>query len=604
MKLSTLCAALAIAGVASAQQPVRYEVAFPNYIHHEAQIKLFIPQVKGTEDVRMSRSSPGRYATHEFGKNVYDVKAYDSASHREIKVTQKDGDIYSITSTLGTTVVVEYTLFADYVDGTYAGIDRTHAHLNMPASFMWVVGQDKRPIEISFTVPEASKWKIATQLKPGKIEGHFFAPDLQYFMDSPTELSDYKERSWTVNDTDGKSKLISVVIHGDVADDAADAFAEEVKKVVAQAGKVFGQLPDFDYGKYTFLIDLMPSNGGDGMEHRNSTVITGRAGKLTIDVLKNRLGTVAHEFFHAWNVERIRPNTLEPFNFTKANMSDALWVAEGFTQYYGGLLLTRAGIQTDTVFLRTLGFYLNGITNLPAGKTRTPIQASKLAIYTDAATAIDKTNFGNLFYSYYSYGAAIAGVLDLSLRKDHGKSLDAYMQLLWQKFGKTGVAYSVADLEAALAELTNPSFAKQFFASYVYGVDRPSLQPLLTAVGVIGENANAGKASIGAIALKVENGKAEVTNTIQKGSPVYEAGLETGDIVISFDGKQLTSMDQLKEILDTKKPGDLIPITFNSRGIETSTSIKAIEGNNLTLRMDPAASAEQTGRRAAWLGGR
>jgi predicted metalloprotease with PDZ domain len=587
----------------AAQQPIRYEVSFPNYVHHEAQIRLFIPQVNGTADIRMSRSSPGRYATHEFGKNVYDVKAYDSASKKEIKVIQRDGDIYSLSST-GSTVVVEYTLFADYVDGTYAGIDRTHAHLNMPASFMWVVGQDKRPIEISFTVPEASKWKIATQLKPGKIDGHFFAPDLQYFMDSPTELSDYKERNWTVKDTDGKSKLISVVIHGDVADDAADAFAEQVRKVVNEAGKVFGELPDFEYGKYTFLIDLMPANGGDGMEHRNSTVITGRAGKLTIDVLKNRLGTVSHEFFHAWNVERIRPKTLEPFNFTKANMSDELWVAEGFTQYYGGLLLTRAGLQTDTVFLRTLGFYLNGITNLTAGKTRTPIQASRLAIYTDAATAIDKTNFGNLFYSYYSYGAAIAGVLDLTLRKDHGKSLDAYMQLLWQKFGRTGRPYTVADLEATMAELTNPTAAKQFFTAYVYGIDRPSLQPLLSAMGVVVENASAGKASIGAIGLKVENGRAEVTNSIQKGSPVYEAGLEMGDVITSFDGKQLTSMDQLKEILDAKKPGDIIPITFNSRGIETSTSLRAVESNSLTLRMDSAASAEQAAKRAAWLGGK
>jgi len=603
MKFKSLCAALLLVGAtAAAQQPIRYEVSFPNYVHHEARIRLFIPQVKETADIRMSRSSPGRYATHEFGKNVYDVTAYDSVTRKPVKVIQKDGDIYSIPFT-GSTLVVEYTLFADYVDGTYAGIDRTHAHLNMPASFMWVTGQDKRPIEISFTVPEASRWKIATQLKPGKIEGHFSAPDLQYFMDSPTELSDYKERNWTVKDTDGKSKLISIVIHGDVADDAADAFAEEVKKVVSEAGKVFGQLPDFDYGKYTFLMDLMPANGGDGMEHRNSTVITGRAGKLTIEVLKNRLGTVSHEFFHSWNVERIRPKTLEPFNFTKANMSDELWVAEGFTQYYGGLLLTRAGIQTDSVFLRTLGFYLNGITNQTAGKTRTPIQASRLAIYTDAATAIDKTNFGNLFYSYYSYGAAIAAVLDLTLRKE-GKSLDAYMQLLWQKFGKTGKPYNVADLEAVLAELTDPSLARQFFAAYVYGLDRPSLQPLFSPMGIVLENANSGKASIGAIGLKVENGRAEVTNTIQKGTPVYEAGLEMGDVITSFDGKQLTSMDQLKEILDSKKPGDIIPITFNSRGIETSTSIKAIEGNNLTLRMNSDASAEEREKRAAWIGER
>jgi predicted metalloprotease with PDZ domain len=133
-------------------QTTRYEISFPNYIHHEAKIKVSFPKCKSTTIVRMSRSSPGRYATHEFGKNIYQVRAYDSASGKSIAIDQKEGDVYSIPYGAGT-LVVEYTLFADHVDGTYAAIDRNHAHLNMPAAFIWAVGKETKPIEIRFNVP-------------------------------------------------------------------------------------------------------------------------------------------------------------------------------------------------------------------------------------------------------------------------------------------------------------------------------------------------------------------------------------------------------------------------------------------------------------------
>ncbi|MCG2617368.1 PDZ domain-containing protein [Terrimonas sp. NA20] len=604
MKNTFFATAFLICGAVNvnAQQPIRYEVSFPDHVHHEAKIRMFIPQVKEYANIRMSRSSPGRYATHEFGKNIYDVKAYDSASKKEVDVLKLAGDVYSINFTT-TSLMVEYTLFGDHVDGTYSAIDRNHAHLNIPATFMWVVGRDKSPVEVNFIVPEKSNWKVATQLFPGKTPMQFFAPDLQYFMDSPVELSDFKERNWTVQHKNGKSQVISLVLHGDVADDVLDAFASDVKKIVSESAKVFGELPDFDYGKYTFLMDLMPSNHGDGMEHRNSTVITRPADKLTLDVLKARFGTTAHEFFHAWNVERIRPETLEPFDFTTANMSDGLWVAEGFTQYYGGLILVRAGLQSDSAFLRTLGFYVGGLTNLPGGKFYTPVQASEMAIFTDAATAIDKTNFGNIFYSYYSYGAGIAGILDLTLRKDHNQTLDAYMQLLWRKFGKTGKPYTIGALEAALGELTSIAFAKQFFKSYVHGTDRPSLQSVFSSVGVLMDAPGAGRASIGNYQVKIAEGRGELTSVVQKGTPLYEAGLETGDLIISLDGKPITTSESFAEVISSKQPGDEIPVRFISRGVTIDARLKTTELPGLSLRLDYSATSGQNLKRTAWLKG-
>jgi predicted metalloprotease with PDZ domain len=439
-------------------------------------------------------------------------------------------------------------------------------------------------------------------LKPGKDAWHFSAPNLQYFMDSPTELSDFKLRSWTLKDTDGKEKTIRIALHGDITDDVMDGFTENVKKTVLEARNVYGELPAFDYGTYTFIIDLMPKNGGDGMEHRNSTCITGRAGKLTKELMENELGVVSHEFFHSWNVERIRPKTIEPFDFSKANMSDELWVAEGFTQYYGDLILARAGLQKKEEFLGSLGFYINGFTNNPGGKYRTPIQSSRMAVYTDAGTAIDKTNFGNIFYSYYLYGASIAGILDLTLRRDFNKTLDDYMKLLWKKYGKTGVAYTVADLQSTLTQLVNATFAKQFFDDYVYGKKREPLADLFSTVGVNAINPSPGKASFGNLTVKTTDGMAEITNTIQKGSALYEAGLENGDLIKKLDGKEIKTLPEINEILATKKPGDQVPVEYRSRGVEVNTTIKAAAATGLQLQINENAGEQQKAARTKWLG--
>jgi len=369
-----------------------------------------------------------------------------------------------------------------------------------------------------------------------------------------------------------------------------------------EARNVYGELPSYDFGTYTFIIDLMPKDNGDGMEHRNSTCITGRGGKLTKEFLLRELGVVSHEFFHCWNVERIRPKTLEPFNFTMANMSDGLWVAEGFTQYYGDLVLARAGFTANSDFLGSLGFYLNGFTNNPGGKYRTPIQSSQLAVYTDAATAIDKTNFGNLFYSYYLYGASVATVLDLTLRKDFNKKLDDYMRILWKKHGKTGVPYTMNDLQTALGQLTNASFAKRFFDDYVYSEKRNSLSALFTPVGIKVINPNEGKASLGILAVKSTDGMAEITSTVQKGSPLYESGLENGDLIKKLDGKVISSQADINDILATKKPGDEMSIEYRSRDIDINATIKVSEATGLQLKTDDNATDQQKAGREKWLG--
>src|SRR5581483_1078389 len=182
-----------LSGVASAQTKVDYIISFPNAVHHEAEVSVTFsgaPVGKPLE-VRMSRSSPGRYALTEFAKNVYNVKAFGE-NGAALTVTHPNPYQWDVPEHRGE-VTVTYTLFADYASGTYSGIDNTHAHLNMPATFMWARGFDKAPVRITFR-PAVSDWKVATQLVPTNDRYTFTAPDFQYFMDSITELSNFRLR--------------------------------------------------------------------------------------------------------------------------------------------------------------------------------------------------------------------------------------------------------------------------------------------------------------------------------------------------------------------------------------------------------------------------
>ena len=203
---------------------------------------------------------------------------------------------------------------------------------------------------------------MATQLAPTGDAYTFTAPDLQYFMDSPVEVSDHDLRSWQVR-SNGRTYTIRLALHHAGTPAEAAAFTEMAKKVVAEETAAMGGLPHFDHGTYTFLADYLPQASGDGMEHRNSTVVTSSR-PLSTGAAGN-LGTISHEFFHAWNVERIRPRSLEPFDFERANMSGELWFAEGFTRYYTPLFIRRAGITPIEQYLPSVAGTINAVTLSP-----------------------------------------------------------------------------------------------------------------------------------------------------------------------------------------------------------------------------------------------
>ena len=619
-KIFAVLFAFFLSAASFSQPPVKaifYAVSFPNAVHHEAEIVMTIPSAPARDFVvRMSRSSAGRYATHEFGKNVYNVKATE-VDGTSIPLKQIEGDVYQVGEHTGDAVKISYTLFGNWTDGTYASIDVSHAHLNMPAAFMWMPGAESRPVKVEFNDLEKYGWKVATQLK-NEGANVYSAPDLQYLMDSPTELSDFKVTSWDVVNSDGKKEKINLTVHSVDAQPVVDNFGKMVQKMVLEEKAVFGELPAYDFGEYTFLDDVYPTTSGDGMEHRNSTCIVQPIDKVEGNETR-LLGTFSHEYFHSWNVKRIRPKSLEPFNFEHADMSSELWFAEGFTQYYGELLLERSGFRTIDEYTQTLSGLINSVLNTPGAAKYPPTQMSRYSVFADAGVSIDPNNDNNIFTTYYYYGGATALALDLRLRSEFNLTLDDYMRAVWLARGKVMKPYTIPDLQNDLAKITkdkNPKFAAEFFNKYIYGFEKNDYVALLAKAGLLLRKAQAGKAWAGSLSgggRRGRSGQARttgsegvpiLTSTVM-GTPVYKAGLDAGDIILKVDGADIKDEQAFYDLVATKNIGDKIVVSYKNRTGNHDTTVTLEENPVLEVvtfeKAGKEVSKEQQAFRDSWL---
>lgn len=576
-------------------QTNRYTISFDNAVHHEAEITVTFPNISSdTLQVRMSRSSPGRYALHEFAKNVYGLNATD-ATGKQLQIYRQAPYSWHILNAKGT-VTIKYTLFGNRGDGTYSQIDETHAHLNMPATFMYAPKLAGRKIEVDFKLREDLNWKVATQL-PLVSGTTYSAPNLQYFMDSPTEISDFNTREFKV---DGQN--IRFVLHHNGTSEELDTYFEKVKKVVLEQQKVYGELPNFDYDTYTFLACYIPNASGDGMEHRNSTILTSTR-SLAQGGMERNIGTVSHEFFHAWNVERIRPKSLEPFDFAKANMSGALWFAEGFTSYYTNLILARAGLITPENYIEGLTGTFNYVWNSPARKFFTPIEMSYQAPFVDAATSVDPVNRENTFISYYSYGSVLGLALDLSLRQKN-LNLDDYMKLVWQTYGKTETPYTLKNLQDSVNAYAGEAFGDTFFNKYIYASGMPAYKELLASQGVLLKQ-NLNQAYFGATVKINTDLNGLITSNPKIGSPAYIAGLDKGDMITSINDTTFSKEQVFEDYIKTHAVGDTLTLGFERYGVKKSTQVILQTNPAYTILLMEKEGDEPTKqmlqKRAAWL---
>ena len=601
-------------------QAIEYRLSFPAPEHRWMQVEVRFANVPaGPLEVRMARSSPGRYALHEFAKNVFDVSAVNGKG-AALTAARPNPHQWNFATHDGT-VVVTYKVFGDRTDGTYLGINEYHAHINIPAALMFARGWFERPARVTFVQPAGRKWKVATQLFPTSDPLVFTAPNLHYLMDSPTDFSNFTLREFVVDDgrkRNGPPPTLRIALTHDGTEGEADAFARDVEKIVRETVPIFGELPEFETNTYTFLSTYLPWASGDGMEHRNSTSLTSSGALRNPGQRQGILGTVAHEFFHAWNMERIRSAGVEPFNFEDADMSDDLWLGEGFTSYFDSLILHRAGLLPLDGLLGELAGSINAVMFGPGRTFRGPIDMSRMAPFVDAAVSIDKTAWPNLFISYYTYGSVVGLGLDLSLRDRSNGDVtgDEFMGALWGQFGRPGQkqpgkvasTYTIDGLKETLSKLANDrTFANDFFGKYVEGREVMDYTRLLARAGLVMRKRNAGRAFAGQVQLQGGGSALRVNGLVPWESPLYKAGVAQDDQLVNLGGVDLTSPAAWDQALQQHKPGESVPLRFVRRSGETANA-------TITLEEDPRIEivpVEKTGGsltddqkrfRESWLG--
>ncbi len=598
MLLHRLTLALGLAGLSiPAAADSHYQLDLAGHDRHQLTVKArFVSQSPEPLVLQMASASPGRYARHDFAKNIYAIKALD-AQGNPLPLQRLSPTSWQVSGHQGE-VLVSYLLFGNHADGTYNQINGRHAHLNMPATLLFAPVLRAQAATLTLhTVPAG--WRAATQLYP-QADGSFVAPDLDYLMDSPLEISAHQLLSFS-QPSAGKTYQLELALHHTGTKDEANVLLEKTRAVVRQQQAIFGELPDFASQRYTFIADYLPDADGDGMEHRNSTVLS--SANSLAQAGFDQIETISHEFFHAWNVERIRPKNLEPFDYSQTNMSDALWFAEGFTNYYGKLALKRASHFDLDTYLGKISKALNQTLQTPARRWSGPAAVSQQAVFVDAGVAVDKTNYGNHFLSYYTYGEVVALALDLTLRTRYDTDLDALMRLMWQRFGKPQQPYQLADIQQALAEVSGDAdFAAAFFRDSIQGPALPDFAALFAQMGLDLSPAQPDKAWLGVLSLATFGDAVQVQSVSRDGSPWASAGVTDGDLLLQLGAVRLRTPEDIDIALKAARPGDVLALTLRRFDREQTVQITVAADPELTLTPDAKASRASVKRRDAWLG--
>ena len=531
-----------------ASPDISYTVSMTRPWTHLLEVEMHVrwQQMPQQLELKMPVWTPGSYLIREYARHVQDFSAR-SAANTPLNWRKTDKNTWQIDSAGAQELVATYRVYANELTVRTNELNDEHGFWNNAALLMFPKDELRAPSTV--TVNPFSNWKIATGLP--KVSGKantFRAENYDILYDSPFEVSDYKEVDFTV-----EGKPHRIIFSGDGNYDMQRT-AADVAKIVEQAYKIFGEL---DYNDYTFIVNL---RGGGGLEHLNSTALQyDRFGFKPESRYKNFLGLAAHEYFHNFNVKRIRPDPLGPFDYEHENYTRMLWVAEGGTEYYSNLLLRRAGLITDKEYLDAKAKSIGQLMTQP-GRFETSLEDASFDAWIKYYRQ-DENSVNNQI-SYYDKGEIINMMLDLTIRGDSNgkKSLDDVMRYLFTEYFKKGRNYNPQDFQKA-AEMMAGRSLDDFFSKYVRGVVDPDYNAIFSVIGVQlnGSDADRGKAYIGADLVE-DNGRLNV-RTVRSDTPAYEQGLNSGDQIVAIDGYR-ASMARLQQYVSERKPGDKVRLTI------------------------------------------
>jgi predicted metalloprotease with PDZ domain len=473
---------------------ISYRLSMPDPASHLFEVQVDVEGLAGAPhvDFQMPRWSPGRYAVFDFAKNVQEARAQSFCPQVKCEralrpVERLDTQTWRALTGGADALTFTYKVFADDLSGTFSQLDPRHANFNGASVFVYVAGHKHDPASLKIDAPKG--WKIVNGYSTAAGQSEFRFPNYDVLIDTPTEVAP----DFNVQTFEAGGKTYRVVVHSFGGEGGRRG---DLAKAVERAVRAqLDMMPAPDFEQYTFLFHFDPTaRRGDGMEHLNSTQIIETGPLSDPEMYEGAVSTAAHEFFHVWNVKRLRPAGLGPWDFTRPLVTRGLWIAEGFTNYFGKLSQRRAGLWDDEQLYRSYAAAVGGIENAPGSRLTSAVEASLLAPFIDRAASEQRTNLSNTVVSYYPKGEALALPLDLIIRgRSKGRaSLEDVMRSAYRRFYLEspndsyylkGRAYTVEEFERLASEVAGFDLS-DFFRRHVYGVEPPPYEEALAHVGL------------------------------------------------------------------------------------------------------------------------
>lgn len=545
----------------------------PHSHYFEVELRIDQPESKKST-LKMATWTPGSYLIREYSKNVEGVEAKNE-NGKSIAIKKVAKNIWEAENGNAKSLIVTYKVYANELAVRNCYLDATQGYLNPASVFLYMKGAENKKSTLNIELP--ADWKqVITALKPKRnSKTEFEVQNLDEFIDSPILC--------------GNPLLVEFVAggvpHRVAFQGPGNVNPEKIKtdftKIIETSKAVFNHHP---CKEYTFIVHNLPSGGG-GLEHKNSCSVI--ASSNTYDnegIYLNFLSLISHEYFHLWNVKRLRPFPLGPFNYDQENYTSMLWFAEGFTSYYDDFLTFRAGLTKREKFLDVVGSNLSRVESVPGMYNQSVAEASM-----DAWIKYYRPNenSNNANSDYYTKGAALGTLLDLILIKESKgtQNLDNLMRDMYAEYYlKKDQAFTEKDLENELIKRLGAK-GSDFLNRFVYGLDRPDWAGILADFGIqlVDRNATTKPLTLG-LRLQGNNGRFTV-QSIPNNGPAFLSGIYVGDEIISVGNRKVETAD-LNGMLAGLKVGESVSILYSRSGELNSAELTVAADPGKSLRLD------------------
>lgn len=579
--------------IAKSQVKIGFEVSFKEPQAHYAEVQMNMAGIstKSYVDVKMPVWTPGSYLVREFAKSVENFGA--TVAGKPVKIEKVTKNTWRVYNSKANSVTINYRVYAFEISVRTAFIDASHAFLSSANIFMYPAGMIKTPSTVKI-IPFGNWDKVSTGLTP--VSGQKFtysASDFDVLYDSPIEVGTQDIFEFTAAGVKHE-----VAMYGGGNYDK-ERLKTDMAKVVEQSTAIYGENPN---KHYTFIVHNY-AQGGGGLEHLNSTVLGAtRNAYNTTRGYNGFLSLVAHEYHHLWNVKRLRPIALGPFDYDNENYTTNLWIAEGFTSYYENKIMLRAGFGTPESFVSDLAGGIGTVMNTPGAKVQSAASSSFDAWIIGYRP---NENSKNNAISYYNKGEVVGLLMDLAIvnATKGEKSLDDVMKAMYYQCKALKRGYTDAEFKAMVEKISGISFTN-FWDKYVTGTDDIEYAKYLAYAGVDIVNENEGK-SIPYFGATAARGTSKVVvASVTRGSGAWNGGVNVNDEIVAIDGAPAEMMlEKMPQIAD-KKVGDVVKVSVIRDGLkkEFEVTLTANDMVKFKTNLNPNATPLQLAVRKKWMG--